>query len=306
MLRPSRAPSGLERKEASRMRRLLLSTAIVLALSSVAPAAFAQAQLYLTQADIPARLSEQQLRNFLRARNARQINEEDDHRTWRFQVGTFFRRPPGDLEAHLLFYDVERGSRIFVTEMTVFLSNREETAFLQNVRLQRPMFKPRNRYIVVLTVRRVEMATANFELVGLQEERSGRVEFSDSDTRDPEQMSIAQQNAAAEAQRVAVAREQARQQEYEQAMREQQAAEEDARLRAADANDTSGGEERDPEVERAAAEIRLAGENPPEEGGCASCSVPSSAPGQGALATVLATSLAGVVVARQAKRRRTR
>ncbi len=265
------------------MSRLVLSIMVLLAVSLTAPAAFAQrTAIYLSQAPIPARLSEQGLRGFLRGHQARAINEESDHRTWKFKVGSFFGSPPGDLEAHLLFYDVERGSRIFVTEMTVFLSSRDETAFLQNVTLTRPMFKPRNRYIVVLTVRHVEMASANFELVGLQAERSGRVEFSDQDTQDPQEMTIAQQNAAAEAQRVAVAREQARQQEFEQAQREEAA--ERARLAAA-ANDGGGGgsaggeeTEEDPAVQEEAARIQLAGTNTPQSGGCASCAAGSGAP----------------------------
>lgn len=262
------------------MSRLVLSISILLAVSLVTPAAFGQrAQLYLSQATIPARLSEQGLRNFLRGHQARMINEESDHRTWKFKVGTFFRGSPGDLEAHLLFYDVEHGSRIFVTEMTVFLSSREETAFLQNVTLTRPMFKPRNRYICVLTVRRNEMASANFELVGLQAERTGRVEFSDSDTQDPGELSIAQQNAAAEAQRVAIAREQARQQEYEQARREEEA--ERARAAAAASADTEGGEEspEDARIREEAARLQLAGTNTPQSGGCASCAAGPGAPG---------------------------
>ncbi|MBI2894920.1 MAG: hypothetical protein HYY06_15295 [Deltaproteobacteria bacterium] len=244
------------------MLRTFVAVAVVLAaLASGAGPARAQAALYLTQADIPTRLNEQGLRNFMRGHNARQINEQDDHRTWKFKAGTFFRSPPGDLECHLLFYDVEHGSRLFVTEMTVFLSNREETAFLQNVTLERPQFKPRNRYIVVLTVRRQEMASANFELVGRPVERSGVVEFSDEDTADPDQMTAQQQSAAAEAQRIAIAREQARQREYEEAMREQ----------SADPGAGSGGGSEGGEEEYG--ELPETGEASSSSGGCASCSV---------------------------------
>jgi hypothetical protein len=283
------------------MSRLVLSTTILLAVSLITPAAFGQrAQLYLSQANIPARLSEQGLRNFLRSHQARMINEESDHRTWKFKVGTFFRGSPGDLEAHLLFYDVEHGSRIFVTEMTVFLSNRDETAFLQNVTLMRPMFKPRNRYICVLTIRRNEMASANFELVGLQAERTGRVEFSDQDTQDPGELSIAQQNAAAEAQRVAIAREQARQQEFEQARREEEA--ERARAAAAAADDTEGGGEETAEdvaVREEAARLQLAGSNTPQSGGCASCAAGPGGPGtRGLLAALSLLGLCALVLCR--------
>lgn len=291
-----------------RMSRLVLSTAILLATSFASVPAFAQrAQIYLSQANIPARLSEQGLRNFLRSHQARTVNEEDDHRTWKFKVGSFFNQPPGDLEAHLLFYDVEHGSRIFVSEITVFLSNRQETAFLQNVTLTRPTFKPRNRYIVVLTVRRVEMASANFELVGQQAERTGRVEFTDEDTQDPEQMTIAQQNAAAEAQRVAIAREQARQQEYEQAMREQRAEEERQRAIAADnaGGGGSGGEEtpEDAAVREEAARIQLAGTNTPQSGGCASCAAGAAEPPVGLAVLGVALGLA-VRLSRRTRKRR--
>lgn len=246
------------------MFRIFVSAAVVTsALVAGAGPARAQANLYLSQANIPPRLTEEGLRNFMRAHNARQINEEDDHRTWKFKVGTFFRRPPGDLECHLLFYDVEHGSRLFVTELTVFLSNREETGFLQSVTLERPQFKPRNRYIAVLTVRRQEMASTNFELVGRPVERSGVVEFSDEDTQDPDQMTAQQQSAAAEAQRIAIAREQARQREYEEAMREQNA----------DPGSGGGGGSEGGEEEYG--ELPEAGEASSSSGGCASCATTS-------------------------------
>lgn len=291
------------------MLRLAPATAVVAAVMLASSVASAQrAQMYLSQAPIPARLSEQGLRGFMRGHAARQINEESDHQTWKFKVGTFFNSSPGDLECHLLFYDVEHGSRLFVTEMAVFLSNREETAFLQNVTLNRPQFKPQNRYIVVLTVRRNEMASANFELVGRPIYRSGQVEFSDEETQDPDQMSAQQQQAAAEAQRIAIEREQARQREYEQALREQQA---EAHAggggggdEAASEETTEGGEEELSEEERAAAEeVHLAGENTPQSGGCASCSAASRGPSSGPLASLAALCVCLGLVARRRRDR---
>ncbi|MBI5162214.1 MAG: hypothetical protein HY996_12510 [Micrococcales bacterium] len=279
------------------MFRLASSTALVAAVLLASPGAFAQrANLYLSQAQIPARLSEEGLRNFMRSHHARQINEENDHQTWKFKVGTFFRSPPGDLEAHLLFYDVERGSRIFVTEMTVFLSSRDETAFLQNVTLSRPQFKPRNRYIVVLTVRRNEFTSANFELVGRPVERTGLVEFSDAETQDPNVATADQQRAAEEAQRVAIAREQARQREYEEAMRE---------ANASGGGGGEGGEGGEGEAEGGEEEVG----DPPETGsgqssggGCASCSAAPRDRASGSLPVLVVFAL-GLAVAIRRQRR---
>jgi hypothetical protein len=172
----------------------------------------------------------------------------------------FLRREAGDLEAHLLFYDVERGREEFVSEMTVFLSDRTENTFLQPVTLERPMFKPMNRYMAALQIRRQRLAKKDFELIGQREARSGQVSFSDSETVDPEE-AAAQQRAREEA---------ARRQREEAAISELEAREalqKQAEMEAA-AQDTSG----EPlgafdeygEIPRTAAPGT-------EEGGCASC-----------------------------------
>ncbi len=264
----------------------------VLVLATLLPAGAHANEIYFTQAKIPGRISEQGLKGFMRGHHSRAIQEEPDHKKWKFQLGVFLRREAGDLEAHLLFYDVERGREEFVSEMTVFLSDRTENTFLQPVTLERPMFKPMNRYMAALQIRRQRLARKDFELIGQRDERTGVVAFSDTETVDPEE-AAARQRAQEEA---------ARRQQEEAAISELEARE--ALQKQADdeaAAQDPGGEpvgtfDEYGEIPQSAAAPGT------EEGGCASC----TAAGPAGRAGVLAGIFAGAALLAFGRRRKAR
>jgi len=149
-----------------------------------------RANVYLTQRRIPTRLTERGLIGFARRHNARRLLEVTDRplaeREWKAEMVTSFNRPPGDLEFHVLFYDIEDGAPRFVQDMSTFINNRSEKTFLQRVRLRRGRgrhsgFQPNRRMEMVVTVRRHEVARQRFELVGEELQRSGTVSFSDDE-----------------------------------------------------------------------------------------------------------------------------
>ena len=266
------------------MKRVLLPSVV---LASLLPATASAHEIYFTQASIPARLSEQGLKGFMRGHHTRNIQEEPDHKNWKFNLGVFLSRPAGDLEAHLLFYDVERGREEFVSEMTVFLSDRDENTFLQPVRLERPMFKPMNRYMAALQIKRQRLAKKDFQLVGQRDERTGQVSFSDAETQDPEE-AAAQQRAREEAARrqqeeAQISEIEARQRLEEQAAAEAQASEE------GDPGEPLGPFDEYGEIPQTAAPGT-------QEGGCASCRTPGPA---GATATAWLAGAAFLVARRR-------
>lgn len=146
-----------------------------------------RAQIYLTQARVPQSLSEQGLIRFARGHRARQLRESTEpalnDRTWRANAVFAFNRPPGDLEFHALFYDVESGARNFVREMSVFTSDRSQKTVLHRLSLPRPTFKPNRRMEMVVTVRRQEVGRTTFQVVGEEVRHSGQVDFTDSQAR---------------------------------------------------------------------------------------------------------------------------
>jgi hypothetical protein len=178
------------------LSKLALGCAFLAALLSVvvlprAPAAAQRgrlrAQIYLTQQRVPSNLTERGVIAFGRRSNARLLSETTAEplaqRKWLANMVLQFNQPPGDLEFHILFYDVEDGPRRFVEDMSTFVNDRSQRTYVQPIRLPRPRFRPNRRYDLVVTVRRAEVGSKQFGLVGEEVRRSGTVSFSDSETR---------------------------------------------------------------------------------------------------------------------------
>lgn len=151
-----------------------------------------RANVYLVQHVLPRNLTERGLLGFARGHNARRLQETTDRplaeRQWKAEMITSFNRPPGDLEFHVLFYDVEDGARRFVQDMSSFVNDRSQKTFVQRLRLDRGRgrhegFQPNRRMELVVTVRRQEVGRLSFELRGEEERRSGEVSFSDEEAR---------------------------------------------------------------------------------------------------------------------------
>ena len=179
-------------------RRLIAPAALLLA-ALLAVAAFAappadaqrrlRAQIYLTQAQIPRSLTEASLIGFARGHAARRMAETTaeaiPQRKWLGNLVIAFAAPPGDLEFHVLFYDLTDGGRRFVDDMSTYVNDRTQRTYVQPIRLARPKFKPNRRMEMVVTVRREEVARSAFEMIGEEIQRSGTVSFSDDDTHAP-------------------------------------------------------------------------------------------------------------------------
>ena len=147
-----------------------------------------RAQVYLVQAQIPRNLSERALLGFARGRNVRRLMETTSEpipqRKWLGDLVIAFNGPPGDLEFHVLFYDLTDGARRFVDDMSTYVNDRTQKTYVQRIRLERPKFKPNRRMELVVTVRREEVARASFDTIGEEVQRSGTVSFSDDDTHE--------------------------------------------------------------------------------------------------------------------------
>ena len=146
-----------------------------------------RAQIYITQQRVPGNLTERGVIAFGRRSNARLLNETTaeplQQRKWLANMVLQFNQPPGDLEFHILFYDVEDGPRRVVEDMSTFVNDRAQRTYVQPIRLPRPRFRPNRRYELVVTVRRAEVGSKQFGLVGEEVRRSGTVSFSDEETR---------------------------------------------------------------------------------------------------------------------------
>ena len=146
-----------------------------------------RATLYVTQAAIPRGLTEKALIGFARGHQARTMAETQEpdlaQRHWLGNLIISFNRAPGDLEFHALYYDVTDGARQFVSDMAIFVHDREQRTYVQRLNLARPTFRPNRRLEMVVTVSHAEVGSARFELRGEEPRHSGQVDFSEEDTR---------------------------------------------------------------------------------------------------------------------------
>ncbi len=170
---------------------LVLTSAAVAALAwatlslSPAEAASMKAQIYLVQANIPAKLTEKALIGFARANANKLLRETNDKevktRKWKSDMVIVFSKPVDDMEFSVLFYDVQDGPRKFINDMAIMVNDRKQKTFVQKVTLPRPSFKPNRQIELVATVRREEVGRMRFNIVGEEIKRSGEVSFSDNE-----------------------------------------------------------------------------------------------------------------------------
>jgi len=165
---------------------ITLALLAVAALPVAATAGSLNARVLLTQNKIPTGLNEKGLLGFMGSHKTARLRESSEakleERKFMAEMVTQFNAPPGDLEFHVLFYDIHDGSRQFVEDMSTFIDDRKQKVFLQRLKLPRPRFKPNRRMELVVTVKRAEVGSLKFITEGEEVRRSGTVDFNDSDT----------------------------------------------------------------------------------------------------------------------------
>lgn len=162
---------------------LTLALLAVAAFPIAVEAGALKAKVFLTQHKIPGSLSQKGLLGFVRSHGTTRLRESNEEkledRKFMAEMVTQFTQPPGDLEFHVLFYDIHDGSRQFVEDMSTFIDDRKQKVFLQRVKLPRPRFKPNRRMELVVTVKRAEVGSLKFITDGEEKRNTGVVSFDD-------------------------------------------------------------------------------------------------------------------------------
>jgi hypothetical protein len=174
------------------LRTRLSITVIVMTLVAIAAspvvvqAGSLKANIFLTQNKIPNNLSQAGLLGFVRSHKTTRLRESTEQklqeRKFMAEMVTQFTGVPGDLEFHVLFYDIHDGPRQFVEDMSTFIDDKTQKVFVQRVKLPRPRFKPNRRMELVVTVKRAEVGSLKFITDGEEVRRSGTVDFSADDS----------------------------------------------------------------------------------------------------------------------------
>lgn len=107
---------------------------------------------------------------FLRSNRVSTVYESEDH-TWSFPTMSFFKRPLGDYEVTVVFYDVTDGKseskRRFVDTYGQNTMDRNTRSLFHKVRITRPAFDAKRNYQITMQSHGKDLATGFFSTKGV-------------------------------------------------------------------------------------------------------------------------------------------
>ena len=140
-----------------------------------------KANVYLTQHKIPNGLSESGLLGFARSHSAKRLQETTEEkieeRKFIAEMVTQFNAPPGDLEFHVLFYDITDGARKFIEDMSTYIQDKKQRVYVNKIKLPRTRFKANRKMELVVTVKHAEVGSLKFIVDGEEKRNTGVVDF---------------------------------------------------------------------------------------------------------------------------------
>ena len=107
----------------------------------------------------------------------------DDHAVWNVEYIAFFAQPLNDNEVNVKFFDITGGTHRFVAGDEQYTRERGSRIFASSIELAKPVFDTNRRYMMTVESGRRILATTTFWLRGKGPNYSGKVEFSDAETK---------------------------------------------------------------------------------------------------------------------------
>lgn len=110
--------------------------------------------------------------SFLRSNSVKTVSQNAEG-TWEFETMAFFKKPLGDLEIELIFYDITNGrspdQRRMVNSYTQYTQDRFTRTLSGRTKLIRPDFDANRTYLIVAQNRGVELAKGEFSTRGISQ-----------------------------------------------------------------------------------------------------------------------------------------
>lgn len=144
-----------------------------------------KAQIFVVQRSIPRTLPGRDGHvQFGRKHHKRTLQEVTDvpvsERSWLARLIVKFDRPLGDWEFDVVFYDLTDGGRRYMDPpMTMRVSDRDQSLFIQPIELKRPEFQPGMKLDLTVRTRGQEAGKTRIQLAGerIRVQHSGEVDF---------------------------------------------------------------------------------------------------------------------------------
>ncbi len=119
----------------------------------------------------------------IKKQSKNQFWEDKTKQTWKIHFAAFFKKPLNDIEVVVKLYDTSSGNRMLLASFEQFLDQRGQTALLSQFTLDRKLVGVNKHVLMVLEVQGRAVASGKFKILGTEERLSGKVDFSDEDTK---------------------------------------------------------------------------------------------------------------------------
>jgi hypothetical protein len=107
----------------------------------------------------------------------------NDHAEWNIEYIAFFAQPLADNEVTVKFFDVTGGAHRFVAGDSQYTRERNSRVFASSILVAKPEFEHNKRYMMTVQTGGRVIASTMFWLRGKGPNYSGKVEFSDEETK---------------------------------------------------------------------------------------------------------------------------
>ncbi|HVK78271.1 MAG TPA: hypothetical protein VM734_33430 [Kofleriaceae bacterium] len=119
----------------------------------------------------------------LRKQSKTQFWEDKAKKTWKIHFAAFFSKPLNDIEVIVKLYDITNGQRSMLASFEQFLDQRGQRALLSQFTLDRKQVGVNKQVMMTVEVQGRVVATGKFKILGEAERYTGKVDFSDDDTK---------------------------------------------------------------------------------------------------------------------------
>jgi hypothetical protein len=119
----------------------------------------------------------------IKKQSKKQFWEDKTKGSWKIHFAAFFKRPLPDIEVIVKLYDTGSGVRTMIASFEQYVDQRGTRALLSQFTLERKHVGVNRQVLMVIESGGVTMATGTFKILGEEERHSGKVDFSDEDTK---------------------------------------------------------------------------------------------------------------------------
>jgi hypothetical protein len=119
----------------------------------------------------------------LRKQSASNFVEDKDKHEWRINFAAFFKAALDDVEVQVKIYDVGSTPQQLLSSFDQFLDERGQKSFISAMTLERKQFGVNKQLMVTLESHGKVLAAGRFKILGEADKMSGKVDFSEEDTK---------------------------------------------------------------------------------------------------------------------------